>query len=48
MPVIRFLVSEYRARLITLILSLGVIMPLYFCYTEKKLVYVIIIAPSSR
>ena len=47
MPPIRSLASERRAYAVAVILLLGEIMPSYSCYKEKKLVYVIIIAPSS-
>ena len=47
MPFIRSLVSKCRAYIIALILLLGVIMPTYSYYTKKKLVYIIIIAPSG-
>ena len=48
MPFIRSLVSKCHAYTIALILSLGVIMPIYSCYTEKKLVCVIIAAPFGH
>ena len=48
MPLIRSLASKCRAYIITVILSLSKIMPIYSCYAEKKLVYIIIIALSSR
>ena len=48
MPFIRSLVSEYYTYIIVLILSLGVLMPIYSYYTEKKLVCVIIIAFFSH
>ena len=48
MPPIRFLVSKRRAYIISVILLLSEIMPLYSYYTKKKLVYIIIIAPSSH
>ena len=38
----------YYFKLVTVILLLGEIMPIYFCYTEKGLVYIIIITLSSR
>ena len=44
MPFIKSLVSKCHAYTITLILLLGVIMPIYSYYTEKKLVYIIIMA----
>ena len=51
MPPIRFLVSKRLAccfKLVAVILSLSEIMPTYLQYTEKGLVYIIIIAPSNR
>ena len=42
MPPIKSLASECRACTVVLILLLGVIMPMCFYYTEKKLVCVII------
>ena len=48
MPPIRSLASKYHAYTVTLILSLSVIMPIYSCYAEKKLVYITIAAPSGR
>ena len=48
MPFIRFLVSKRRTYIISVILLLGEIMPLYSCYIEKKLVYIIIAALFSR
>ena len=47
MPLIKSLAFKHRAYTVTLILSLGVIMPIYSCYTKKKLVYIAIAAPSS-
>ena len=47
MPPIRSLASECYIYTVTLILLLGVIMPIYSYYTEKKLVYVIIITLFS-
>ena len=52
MPFIRSLTSKRHAYLITLILSLGVIIPSYSYYTKKRLVCVTIVAffsyqPSS-
>ena len=46
MPPVRFLASKYRAYIIAVILLLGEIMPIYSCYIEKKVVY--IIAPFSH
>ena len=51
MPFIRSLVFKYLAccfKLIAVILLLGKIMPTYSRYTEKGLVYIIIMALSSR
>ena len=48
MPPIRSSASKYCAYIVALILSLGVIMPIYSCYTEKKLVYIIIAAFFGR
>ena len=52
MPSIRFLISKCHTYIVILILLLGVIMPIYSYYAEKKLVCVIIVAlfnyqPSS-
>ena len=47
MPFIRSLASEYHTCIITLILLLSVIMPIYSYYIKKKLVCVVIIAPSN-
>ena len=44
---IRSLAFKYHAYIVILILLLSVIMPIYSYYTEKKLVYVIIVAPFS-
>ena len=48
MPPIRSLASKRRAYTIAVIFLLGEIMPSYFCCDEKKLVYIIIIAPFNR
>ena len=48
MPFIKSLASKYCIYIIAMILLLGKIMPLYFHYKKKKLVYIIIIAPFSR
>ena len=48
MPLIRFLVSKRYTYIVVVILLLGEIMPLYSRYKEKKLVYITIIALSSR
>ena len=48
MPLIRSLASKYCTYIVTLILSLDAIIPIYSYYTEKKLVCVIIAAPSNR
>ena len=42
MPFIRSLVSKRYAYVVATILLLGEIMPLYSCYKEKKLVYIVI------
>jgi hypothetical protein len=50
MPPVRSLVFKhlaYCSKLIAIILLLGKIMPSYFCYLEKGLVYIIIIALFS-
>ena len=47
MPPIRSSASECCAYIMSVILLLGEIMPLYSCYKEKKLVYITIIAPFS-
>ena len=47
MPFIKSLVSKCHAYIVTLILLLGVIMPIYSYYTKKKLVYIIIVALFS-
>ena len=44
---IRFIASECHAYIVILILLLGVIMPIYFYYAKKKLVYITIAALSS-
>ena len=48
MPLIRSLASERRAYTVAVILLFNEIMPSCFYYKEKKLVYIIIIAPFSR
>ena len=48
MPPIKSLASKRCAYAVAVILSLGEIMPSYSHYKEKKLVYIIIITPSSR
>ena len=48
MPPIRSLASKCRAYTVAVIFLLGEIMPMCSYYIEKKLVYIIIIAPSSR
>ena len=51
MPFIRSLASEHTAyyfKLVAVILLLSKIMPTYYYYIEKGLVYIIIIAPLSR
>ena len=51
MPFVRFLVfkrTTYYFKLIAVILLLGKIMPTYFCYIEKGLVYIMIMASLGR
>ena len=48
MPLIRSMASERCAYTVAVIFLLGEIMPSYSCCDEKKLVYIIIIAPFSR
>ena len=48
MPFIRSLASKCYTYIVAVILLLGKIMPSYSCCKEKKLVYIIIIAPFSR
>ena len=48
MPPIRSLASKRRAYIIAVILSLGEIIPTYSRCTEKKLVYITIIALFSH
>jgi hypothetical protein len=48
MPPIRSSLSTCRNRLVTTILSLSEVIPSYSRYTEKKLVYIAIAAPSGR
>ena len=48
MPRIRSLASERRTYAVAVILLLGEIMPSYSYCNEKKLVYIIIIAPFSH
>ena len=48
MPPIRSLVSKRYTHIMSVILLLSEIMPIYSRYAKKKLVYIIIIAPSSR
>ena len=40
--------SVHYFKLVAVILLLGEIMPICSCYAEKKLVYIIIMAPFSR
>jgi hypothetical protein len=50
MPPVKSLIFKYlacRSRLVTVILSLSKIMPLYLRYKEKGLVYIIITALFS-
>ena len=44
---IRFSASKRRLRLVSLILSLGKIMPLYSYYIEKRLFYITILVSFS-
>ena len=48
MPPVRFLASKHHIYIVAVIFSLGEIMPIYSYYAKKKLVYVVIIAPSSH
>ena len=48
MPPIRSLVSKRRLGLVSLILSLGEIMPSCFYYVEKRLVCIIIMSLANR
>ena len=51
MPLVRSLAFKYTAyyfKLVAIILLLSKIIPTYSYYTEKGLVYIIIIAPLSR
>ena len=48
MPPVRSLVSKRRTYIAAKILLLSKIMPLYFYYADKGLVYIAIIALSSR
>ena len=48
MPSIRSLVFKCHTCAVAVILLLGEIMPSYSYYKEKKLVYIIIIAPFSH
>ena len=47
MPSVRSLISKCYTCVIAVILLLGKIMPICSCCAEKKLVYIIIAAPSS-
>ena len=47
MPFIRSLVSKRRTYIVAIILSLSVIMPTYFYYIVKGLIYVAIMALFS-
>ena len=47
MPSIRSSAFKYYAYVVAVILLLGEIMSIYSCCVEKKLVYIIIVAPSS-
>ena len=48
MPSIKFLASKRHAYIIAVILLLSKIMPIYFYYILKGLVYIVIIAFLSR
>ena len=48
MPPIKSLVFKYYAYTVTLILLLGIIIPIYSYYIKKKLVYIIIAAFFSH
>ena len=48
MPFIRFFASERHTYIIAVIFLFSEIIPSCSCYKEKKLVYIIIIAPFSR
>ena len=49
MPPIRSqLLTSYYTAVVTTILLLGEIILSYSCYIKKKLVYIVIAAPSSR
>ena len=47
MPSVRFLASKYYTYIVAVILLLSKIIPIYSCYTKKKLVYIIIAALFS-
>ena len=46
-PPVRSLVSKCYIYIVAVILLLGEIMPMYSRYTKKKLVCIIIVAPSG-
>ena len=48
MPSVRFLASKRCTCIVLVILLLGKIMPIYFYYIKKKLVYIIIVALFSH
>ena len=48
MPSVRSLASKHCTYIVLVIFLLGEIMPIYSHCAEKKLVYIIIIAPSGR
>ena len=48
MPFIRSLVSKRYTYIVAIILSLGKIMPTYFYYVLKGLVYIAIMSPFGR
>ena len=47
MPSVKSSVFKYYAYVVAVFLLLGEIMPIYSCYIEKKLVYIIITALFS-
>ena len=48
MPPVRSTASKRYSCVIAVILLLGEVIPIYSCYIEKKLVYIIIAALFSR
>ena len=47
MPFIRFLASKHRAKLVSIIILLGEIMPSYSYYIKRRLLYITIAALFS-